>query len=729
MKKIILISNRLPVNISKKQDAFDAKPSIGGLATGLKSVYEKRNCIWLGWSGLTAEEVTAEQKIQIADKVCKNYKCIPLFLTQADLQLYYFGFSNNTIWPLFHYFTDQADFSHEPWQAYKKVNKLFFKRVKDLIEPEDDIWIHDYQLMLLPRLIKDKFPDNRVGFFLHIPFPSFEVFRLLPWRDEILQGLLGADLIGFHTYDYVRHFLSSVRRLLGLEHNLGSITLKNRIIKTDVFPMGIDYKKYAGAYAKKQIKTEIAEMQKKVGQRKVVLSIDRLDYTKGIPQRLKAFDAFLNTYQEYKEKISLLLIVAPSRTKVSQYKKLQREVDELVSNINGKYGTMGWVPIWYFFRSFPFNKLIALYQMADILLVTPLRDGMNLVAKEYLAAKNDNKGVLIISETAGAARELGEALIVNANNIEQIATAVKTALELSDEEIIERNIIMKERLQRYDIEYWSKDFLDKLEQTQEQQQYLKVKRLKPALITTIIKKYKKASRRLLLLDYDGTLRSFEKTPQKAVPDKELLVLLASLADNPDNEIVIVSGRDKDTLENWFQGLPAGLVAGHGIWYKERGAEWQLQEVLDNNWKDVIRPLLEVFTDRTPGAMVEEKSHSLAWHYRKSEPELATIRVSELKDALLNLTDNYNLGFMTGHKVIEIKDMNTNKGVAVARWLGKSNWDFIFAAGDDYTDEDMFAILPETAVTIRVGYDISNAHYMVDSVDEIRKLLVRFNKGK
>jgi trehalose 6-phosphate synthase/phosphatase len=729
MKKIILISNRLPVNISKKKNSFDAKPSIGGLATGLKSVYEKRNSIWLGWSGLTAEEVTAEQKSQIADNVCKNYKCIPLFLPQADMQLYYFGFSNNTIWPLFHYFTDQTDFNHETWHAYKKVNRLFFKGAKDLIKPGDDIWIHDYQLMLLPRMIKDRFPDNRVGFFLHIPFPSFEVFRLLPWRDEILQGLLGADLIGFHTYDYVRHFLSSVRRLLGLEHNLGSITLKNRIIKSDVFPMGVDYKKYAEAYTKKVVKSEIEEMQKKVGQRRVILSIDRLDYTKGIPQRLKAFDAFLNTYPNYKEKISLLLIVAPSRTKVSLYKKLKREVDELVSNINSKHATMGWMPIWYFFRSFPFNKLIALYKMADILMVTPLRDGMNLIAKEYLASKSDNKGVLIISETAGAARELGEALIVNANNIEQIAAAIKAALELPVEDIVERNIIMKQRLQRYDIEYWSKDFLDKLEQTQEQQEQLKAKRLNPFLVKSILKKYKKAQRRLLLLDYDGTLRSFEVTPKKAVPDKELLVLLSSLAKNESNELVIVSGRDKATLDAWFREVPGGLVAGHGIWFKEHGADWQLQEVLDNSWKEVIRPLLEIFTDRTPGSMVEEKTHSLAWHYRKSEPELAAIRVSELKDALLNLTDNYNLGFMNGHKVIEIKDMNINKGVAVSRWMMKQDWDFVFAAGDDNTDEDMFAILPETAVTIRVGYDISNAHYMADSVDEIRELLVRFNKVK
>ncbi len=726
MKKIVLISNRLPVNIAKKGEEFVIKPSIGGLATGLKSVYENRNSVWVGWSGLTAEEVTPTKKKQITATLRDNYKCIPIFLSQTDVKLYYFGFSNNTIWPLFHYFTHETDYSPEPWQAYKHVNRMFFQVAKEVIRPDDDIWIHDYQLMLLPQMIKERFPDNRVGFFLHIPFPSFEVFRLLPWRDEILEGLLGSDLIGFHTYDYVRHFLSSVRRILGVEHNLGSISLRHRIIKTDVFPMGIDYNKYARGHTRKPVKREIDEMSKKMGQRKILLSIDRLDYTKGIPQRLKAYDIFLAEYPEYKEKISLLLIVAPSRTNVPQYKKLKREVDELVSSINGRYATMGWVPIWYFYRSFQFNRLIALYELADILLVTPLRDGMNLVAKEYLAAKSNNKGTLIISETAGAARELGEALIVNANNIEQIAEAIKTALELTEDEVIERNLIMRKRLQRYDIEYWSKDFLEKLEQTGDQQQIMG-KRLNAGLIDDIIHRYEKSTRRLLLLDYDGTLRSFEKIPNKAVPDTDLLSLLTRLAHDHCNTLVIVSGRDKDILEGWFKGLPVGLIAGHGIWYKERDKKWQLLETHDNSWKEVIRPMLEVFTDRTPGSMVEEKTHSLAWHYRKSEPELAAIRVSELKDALLNLTDNFNLGFMNGHKVIEIKNMNINKGVAVSRWLGKKDWDFIFAAGDDYTDEDMFNVLPKTAVSIRVGFEISNAHYMTDSVKEIRELLTRFQK--
>jgi trehalose 6-phosphate synthase/phosphatase len=726
MTKIVLISNRLPVNITKKGEEFVFKPSIGGLATGLKSVYENRNSVWVGWSGLTAEEVTPAQKKQIINTLRDKYKCIPIFLSQTDVKLYYFGFSNNTIWPLFHYFIHETDYSPEFWLAYKHVNRLFFRAAKEVIRPHDDIWIHDYQLMLLPQMVKESFPDNRVGFFLHIPFPSFEVFRLLPWRDEILEGLLGADLIGFHTYDYVRHFLSSVRRILGVEHNLGSISLQHRIIKTDVFPMGIDYNKYARGHNRKPVKKEIQEMTKKMGQRKILLSIDRLDYTKGIPQRLKAYDAFLAEYPEYKEKISLLLIVAPSRTTVPHYKKLKREVDELVSSINGKYATMGWVPIWYFYRSFQFNRLIALYEMADILLVTPLRDGMNLVAKEYLAAKSNNKGTLIISETAGAARELGEALIVNANNIEQIAGAIKTALELPEDDVIERNLTMKKRLQRYDIEYWSKDFLEKLEQTGEQQQ-LMGKRLNGGLMDDIIRRYKQSTRRLLLLDYDGTLRTFEKSPNKAVPDSDLLSLLTGLAHDPHNTLVIVSGRDKDILESWFKGLPVGLIAGHGVWYRERGKTWQLQETHDNSWKEVIRPMLEVFTDRTPGSMVEEKSHSLAWHYRKSEPELAAIRVSELKDALLNLTDNFNLGFMNGHKVIEIKNMNINKGVAVSRWLGKQDWDFIFAAGDDYTDEDMFNVLPKSAVSIRVGFEISNAHYMTDSVKEIRNLLNRFQE--
>ena len=457
--------------------------------------------------------------------------------------------------------------------------------------------------MLLPELIRAKLPDAKIGFFLHIPFPSFEIFRLLPWRREILDGLLGADIIGFHTYSYVKHFLESVRRILGFEHTYGEITLSNRIVKVDTFPMGIDYEKFANAASDSKVQRELDKIRKNLGDRKIILSIDRLDYTKSIPQRLEAFDLFLDKYPEFKAKITFIVVAVPSRTKVEHYRLLKKQVDELIGKINGKYGTLGWTPIWYIYRSLPFHTLAALYTIADIALITPYRDGMNLIAKEFIASKADSKGVLILSEMAGAAEELGEALIVNPNNREAIAEALREALLMTDEEQIERNKVIQQRLQRYSVKRWAMDFVDSLMHVKKLQQDLSTKRLTDEIKIKLLDVYSKSKARLILLDYDGTLVHFAEKPEKAKPAEELLKLLTSLAHNVKNEIVIISGRDRETLDKWFGHLDIGLVAEHGVWIKERGKEWETIEPLENDWKKEILPVLEVYVDRTPGSFL------------------------------------------------------------------------------------------------------------------------------
>ena len=576
--------------------------------------------------------------------------------------------------------------------------------------------------MLLPELIRAKLPDAKIGFFLHIPFPSFEIFRLLPWRSEILDGLLGADLIGFHTYSYVKHFLESVRRILGYEHTYGEITLSNRIVKVDTFPMGIDYEKFANAASDSKVQREIDKIRKNLGDRKIILSIDRLDYTKSIPQRLETFDLFLDKYPEFKEKITFIVVAVPSRTKVEHYRLLKKQVDELIGKINGKYGTLGWTPICYIYRSLPFHTLAALYSIADIALITPYRDGMNLIAKEFIASKADSKGVLILSEMAGAAEELGEALIVNPNNREAIAEALREALLMTDEEQIERNKVIQQRLQRYSVKRWAMDFVDSLMQVKKLQQDLSTKRLTDEIKIKLLDDYSKSKARLILLDYDGTLVHFAEKPEKAKPAEELLKLLTSLAHNVKNEIVIISGRDRETLDRWFGHLNIGLVAEHGVWIKERGKEWGTIEPLENDWKTEILPVLEVYVDRTPGSFIEEKEFSLVWHYRNCDAELAAVRAKELKDVLLNLTANLDIGVIEGNKVIEIKNINVNKGRAVLEWISKKQWDFVLAIGDDLTDEDIFAVLPDTAYSIKVGLGSSRAKFYMESVDKVRALL-------
>jgi trehalose 6-phosphate synthase/phosphatase len=721
MGRLIVIANRLPFSITKRAGQFYLRPSPGGLAVGLSSLPESFERLWIGWPGIASDRLTAEDKDKIVAKLAAE-KSIPIFLSQKQIDDYYSGFCNETIWPLFHYFPLRTIYENRFWQTYQQVNHIFCDEVTKIANSGDYIWVHDYQLMLLPKLLRQRFSDLQIGFFLHIPWPSFELFRLLPWRQEILEGLLGADLIGFHTYDYVRHFLSSVCRIIGLEHTLGKISMSNRIIKADAFPMGINYNKYSKAINDPNVRKEAEKIRAKIGQRKVILSIDRLDYTKGIIQRLEAFDLFLSENPNYKGRVTLIMVAVPSRTGVDDYKILRNRLEQLVGRVNGEHGSIGYMPVWYLYRFMPFNKLTALYNVADIALVTPLRDGMNLITKEFIASKIDGKGVLILSEMTGAASELGEALIVNANNKAEIVNAIKQALEMPPIEQIERNRLMQERLSRYDVTIWSSDFLNALSDIKKTQHELSVRKLSQSTRQKLISDYAKSQKRLFLLDYDGTLVGFEGRPEKAGPDPEIIRMLQSLSNNPKNNVVIVSGRPKAVLAKWLGDLNIALVAEHGAWIKEKSNDWHRIESLRSNWKDSIKPTLERYSDRTPGSFVEEKDFSLVWHYRRADPELAHVRGQELRSALLNLTASLDVRVFEGSKILEIRKLGVNKGRAAEFWISKQIWDFLLVAGDDYTDEEMFSILPDEAYSIKVGLSISKARFNVDTVGDIRSLL-------
>jgi len=695
---------------------------MGGLATGLSSLDSDDEILWIGWPGLPADDLSEQEKAEISHALSDRYRSLPVALSSEELKSFYYGFCNNVIWPLFHYFPSYARYDNSLWESYKRVNLLYLDKVLEVAQAGDTIWVHDYQLMLLPSMIRRHLKEIQIGFFLHIPFPSFEVFRLLPWRAEILRGLLGSDLIGFHSYDYARHFISSVRRLLGLENNMGYLQFEDRLSRVDVFPMGIDYGRYANALANNSV---VREMERAAAQFKgfrIILSVDRLDYTKGIPQRLRAYEQLLESNPQYREKVVLLLIAVPSRTKVQLYRALKREIEELISDINGKYGTIGWVPIHYFYRGFPFEKLSAMYGLAEVLLVTPLRDGMNLVAKEYVAVHKDRTGVLILSETTGSAREMSEALLINPNNSEEITAALKTALEMEEKEQIERNAVLNERLSRYDVSTWTEDFLDKLRRVEEVQRGYLVKKVSDALRAEIAGAYKKAETRLIVLDYDGTLVPFADRPRKAFPDARLIELLSRLAKDPKNEIVVASGRSRSTMSSWLGDLKISLIAEHGIWLKRKAERWRLIEPLSNEWKDQLRPIFELFKDRTPGSIIEEKEYSLAWDVRKAEHELAGMRASELKDILFSMTGDLNLDVLEINTVLEVKQANINKSQAVGQWLADKKWQFVLAAGDDSTDEEVFTQLSASSYSIKVGMGISEARFYVESPGHLRRLL-------
>ncbi len=719
--KLILVSNRLPVTVVKKGDRLKLQQSTGGLATALASLHRVFGGAWVGWPGITSDRVGSNEWRRIEEEL-RREGLIPVLISESLLDGYYNGFANRTLWPLFHYFPQYAVFDESFWRAYVRVNELFKEAVLSVAKPTDIIWVHDYHLMLLPKLIRDEIPDATIGFFLHIPFPSFELFRTLPWRRELLEGVLGADLIGFHNYDYMRHFMSSVKRGLSINVVLNTINYDGRLIRVDAFPLGIDYERFRKAVQDPRVRRRAVRIRKRLDRAKVIFSIDRLDYTKGITQRLEAYDHFLERHPEFRGKVVYVLAVSPSRTRVKHYRELKRRIDELVGMINGKYGEVGWNPIYYLYRYISFEELLAYYLAADVAFILPLRDGMNLVAKEFVASKTDGKGVLILSETAGAAAELVEALIVNPNSKEEVAEALRKAVTMHPKEQERRLRSMQERVRRYNLLRWANDFLEGLAEAKKEQIRLRMNVLKPKNLEEIVERYLRAKKRLFLLDYDGTLVPFASRPEEAVPDGEILELLTKLANAESNEVVIVSGRDKNTLDKWFGNLPVSLIAEHGALVKRKGEDWEVTVPQDLSWKSAVRQVLEYYVDRTPGSFIEEKEFSIVWHYRNVDPELAELRANELKDTLSGIIQGSRLTVLQGSKVIEVRHASVNKGVAVKKWLEESDWGFILAAGDDWTDEDMFKVLPSDAYSIKVGIEATEARFNVRSYEDVRKVL-------
>ncbi|MDY2586897.1 bifunctional alpha,alpha-trehalose-phosphate synthase (UDP-forming)/trehalose-phosphatase [Winogradskyella aquimaris] len=724
MNKTIIVSNRLPLQVSIQENSLEIVPSVGGLATGMKSVHSEGNGIWIGWSGIPENDLSPDLSKKVQTKI-RNEKCVSVPLTSQDIEEYYEGFSNRALWPLFHYFMEYTEFEQNEWDAYKRVNENFAKVVLENLEDGDTVWVHDYQLLLLPQLIKDQKPNTTIGFFLHIPFPSYEIFRTFPWREEILKGMLGSDLLGFHTYDYERHFLSSIKRILRLEVQFNEINYHDRTIKVDSFPMGIDYDKFYNAALEHQKSSiEKSDLRKRLEEhmsedKKLILSIDRMDYTKGIPNRIKAFEYFLDNYPEYKEHVRLVMLAVPSRSNVPQYQKLKRETDELVGRINGKFATVSWTPIWYFYRSLPFDDLIDLYISSDVALITPIRDGMNLVAKEYVATRTNGDGVLILSEMAGASKEMNEALLINPNSYKDFAATLKRALTMPQDEQKTRIKFLQKRLKRYDVEKWATEFFKALEGTKKLRQGKVTKKLSGDYEAKFYQDFKEKKKKLLLLDYDGTLVGFKDNPQDAKPDSALFKILDKLQEKTD--LVLISGRDQATFQRWFGDKPYTLVTDHGVWIREN-KEWKTIERLKTDWMQHIRPILETFVDRTPGTFIETKNYSLAWHYRTADPELAKIRTMELNTVLTSLVANNGLSILQGNKVIEIKSSNVNKGRVVSRLLTEENYDFITIIGDDWTDEYMFEEAPDWAYTIKVGFTKTKARFQIKDPEHVRELL-------
>jgi trehalose 6-phosphate synthase/phosphatase len=718
----IIVSNRLPVSVSKVDGKLLFTPSSGGLATAMSSLESDAEQLWIGWPGISSDELTSADKTLIIRKL-KSYHCFPVFLTAEQVHRFYEGYANDTIWPLFHYFQSLAKYDAGYWKAYQVVNKLYARAVAKHAASTAKIWIHDYHLMLLPELLRITLPAGAIGFFLHIPFPSYEIFRLLPERKAVLQGLLGADLIGFHTYDYARHFTSSTLRLLGYESHHGTLRVGNRSVSVDAFPIGIDYEKFTTTLKSPELAEEIAMLDSHYDGQRIILSVDRLDYSKGIAHRLEAFEQFLRQYPQYHKKVALVMVAVPSRTEVDAYKELRDYIEQTVSRINGMYATIDWTPISYQFKNLPFVQVVALYAKADVALVTPLRDGMNLVAKEYVASKQKRPGVLILSELAGAVDELPEALRINPNDSQSIVQALRKALTMSAAEQKKRLRTMQRRLTQYTVQRWASDFIEQLDYIKLQQNQISEKLFSADNQAAAIRDFKAAQKRLILLDYDGTLVNFVDTPDpaKAKPSASLLQTIKSLAALPSTEVCIISGRTREALESWFKGLDLTLVAEHGSWVKQNN-QWAQEQLSFQPYKDLLLPVLERYAERTPGAKIEVKNFALVWHYDNVAPELAFDRTANLKHELNTLINSNEVGIFSGRKIVEIKPRGIHKGTIADELLVSSGADFVLCIGDDYTDEDMFKALPETAYSIKVGIKDTHARFQVAKVEGAINLL-------
>jgi len=726
--RVILVSNRLPISVRVEHGELVVGRSSGGLATGLSSYHDRGDSVWIGWPGESWRLSPAQR--QTLNERLTALGAVAVDLTAAEVQRYYDGFSNGVLWPLLHYQLDRLPLTTEGWDTYVRVNQRFADAVVDQYRSGDLIWVHDYQLALVPGMIRQQLPEAAIGFFLHVPFPSAEVFRLLPWRRQLLEGMLGSSVIGFHTVSYVLHFLTSAANVLGCETRQGRASFAGRSIRVGTFPMGIDAAAYEALGSSPSVVTEAERLRQAAGGAALIVSVDRLDYTKGIPRRLLSFERLLEKYPRLRGRVRLVQVAAPSRGSVGQYREIQRTVNEMVGRINGRFSSPGHDPIHYISQNLDSERLAAFYRAASIALVTPLRDGMNLVAKEFVASRTDGDGVLILSEFAGAAAELTDALMVNPYDLDSVAMTIHDALEMSDEERRARMAGLRERVRSHDVHRWAREFVSALRtearrQTRRQDADLAAANT-PTEVTEVLL-VDPGRPLVILLDYDGTLVGLRPSPQEASPDTEILRIVATLALLPDVDVHIVSGRRRDDIELWLGSLPIGLHAEHGLWSQDARQEKWVRRDVNSVWLDTARGVMAEWAAAVPGSFVEEKEAAISWHYRNVGLGTGRRQAASLTRRLESLLAGSSATILQGSRVVEVKDASTDKGLVVMELAAASPTARMLIVGDDVTDEDMFRAAPEDAVTVHVGGGRSAARMRLVGPDQVRKLLTELTE--
>lgn len=721
MRKVFNVANRLPVTLGNP-----IRKSSGGLVAALEGISNDDFALQsVGWPGAAVPE---NEQSKIAEQLNNEFGCIPVFLSNEEIDGYYHGLSNSSLWPLLHYNRVYMHYSEAEWQSYIQVNEKFAQMILQHVGDDDIVWVHDYHLMLLPQLLRAVKPELKIGFFLHTPFPSSEMIRCHPRRDELIRGLLGADVIGFHTSSYLRHFRSSALQILGLESEMSTINFGNHVASLGVFPIGLNSSSFEQELVSPEFFSTLSEYRENWRGQRIVLSVERLDYSKGLLRRLEAIETFLASSDNAKD-VTFVFIGVPTRGEVTEYRELQEKIEREIGRINGLYATVQRSPIHFIHQSIPFTALCSLYALADVALVTPLVDGMNLVAKEYIACQNHNPdqydpGVLILSEFAGAAQELLNAIIVNPYDKISVADALDQALTMPLAERQERMNYMTKRVMKHDSNRWAQSFLSEViiqSDARPEERTIVDSEIK------VIEALTKAKKPALFLDYDGTLRSFENTPEKATPDAKLRNILTQLVDKPI-DVYIISGRPAEFLEQWLGDFPFTLIGEHGNCYRKApSSQWQsLNSNADHSWKKPVQDIFKLYEGSTPGSAIEEKQSSIVWHYRQCEPVYAKWKANQLVHDIYDMLGNSPVEIHHGKRIVEVSSIHVNKGRAVEHFVNQQQYDIAMCAGDDQTDEAMFRLENSAICSVKVGDGDSQAEHRIASVDSFLTLIEKLS---
>uniref|UniRef100_A0A1D1ZTE0 alpha,alpha-trehalose-phosphate synthase (UDP-forming) n=1 Tax=Auxenochlorella protothecoides TaxID=3075 RepID=A0A1D1ZTE0_AUXPR len=727
-QRLIVVANRLPVSAYRDPEGkWQLQVSAGGLVSALMGVAHFQTK-WIGWPGVYVEAGPERDALTSA---LHGEGYAPVYLDQKMVDLHYNGFCNSVLWQLFHYVPLNIDSKLSEtrtlqfqWAAHQMVNRIFGDAVMQHYQEGDIIWVQDYHLMLLPAVLKERRPNMKVGFFLHTPFPSSEIYRTLPVREELLRSVLRADLIGFHTYDYARHFVSACTRILGLEATPEGVEDDGSLTHVAAFPIGIDPDRFTAALGAPEVRANVAQLLNRYAGRKVMLGVDRLDMIKGIPQKLLAFEKFLEEHPEWCDRVLLVQIAVPSRTDVPEYQRLRSMVHEVVGRINGRYGTLTHVPIYHLDRQLSFHELVALYAITDVALVTSLRDGMNLVSYEYVACQRDNAGVLVLSEFAGAAQSLGAgALLVNPWNVSDLAAAIGYALRMPERERRERHRHNYAHVTVHTAQTWADTFISELDDTAVEAE-LRTRGVPPPLpVPDVAAAFGSAAGRLLVLGYNATLTPGEEGPggrthrpgvghaagpfgpgrARARVDPDAVAALAALAADPNVHVVVFSGSEKEVLEEVFAGTRIWLAAENGMLLRPPGAtEWvPVIEPPSGEWMDSVSLVFEYFCERTPRSFVEQREHSIVWNYRAADVEFGRLQARDLLQHLISgPISSAPVDVVRGGRSIEVRPVGVSKGASLEKVLqymadacDMASVNFVLAAGHFLQrDENLYALV-------------------------------------